>query len=286
VANPTARIALVTGASSGIGAAFARALAADSYDLVLVARSERRLTELAATLTAAHGVAVEVIVADLTDDSGWERVAARLSDTARPVDLLVNNAGLSLNTPFLRSTPARETELLNLNVHAVMRLTLAVLPGMVERRRGGVLNVSSVAGFGAAMPGSTYSASKAWVTNFSESVGQSVSRFGVRVMALCPGYVRTEFHQRAGIDMTKTPDWLWLDADQLVRDALRDLRRGKLVSIPNWKYKVAVFGLRHLPRPLLQRVARDTRGRIGRNEGTEVTDIDPDGGRRQTHSST
>jgi short-subunit dehydrogenase len=105
-------------------------------------------------------------------------------------------------------------------------------------------------------------------------------------MALCPGYVRSEFHQRAGIDMTKTPDWLWLDADQLVRDALRDLRRGKLVSVPNWKYKVAVFGLRHLPRPLLHRVARDTRGRIGRNEGTGVTDIDPDGGSRQTHSST
>jgi len=261
-------------------------LAADSYDLVLVARREDRLTELADTLSAGHGVAVEVIVADLTDDSGRERVAARLGDPARPVDLLVNNAGLSLNTPFVRSSAARETELLNLNVYAMMRLTLAVLPGMVARRRGGVLNVSSVAGFAAVMPGSTYSATKAWVTNFSESVGQSVSRFGVRVMALCPGYVRSEFHQRAGIDMTKTPDWLWLDADQLVRDALRDLRRGKLVSVPNWKYKVAVFGLRHLPRPLLQRVARDTRGRIGRNEGTEVTDIDPDGGRRQTHSST
>jgi short-subunit dehydrogenase len=287
VANhPTARTALVTGASSGIGAAFARALAADSYDVVLVARREDRLTELAATLTADHGVAVEVIVADLTGDSGRERVAARLSDPARPVDLLVNNAGLSLNTPFVRSSPARETELLNLNVYAVMRLSLAALPGMVARRRGGVLNVSSVAGFAAVMPGSTYSASKAWVTNFSESVGQSVSRFGVRVMALCPGYVRSEFHQRAGINMTKTPDWLWLDADQLVRDALRDLRRGKLVSVPNWKYKMAVFGLRHLPGPLLHRVARDTRGRIGRNEGAEVTDIDPDGGSRQTHSST
>jgi short-subunit dehydrogenase len=267
--------ALVTGASSGIGAAFARRLAAESYDLVLVARNEQRLTDLAATLTDRHGVVIEVIVADLTDDSGRERVAARLDDPTRPVDLLVNNAGLSLNTPFLRSTAARETELLSLNVHAVMRLTLAALPPMVARRAGAVLNVSSVAGFGAAMPGSTYSASKAWVTNFSESVGQSVSPFGVRVMALCPGYVRTEFHQRAGINMTKTPDWLWLDADQLVRDALRDLRRGKLVSVPDWKYKVAVFGLRHLPRPLLQRVARDTRGRIGRNEGTEVTDIDP-----------
>jgi len=146
----------------------------------------------------------------------------------------------------------------------VMRLTHAVLPGMVERKRGAVINVSSVAGFGAAMPGSTYSASKAWVTNFTESVGLSVARFGVSLMALCPGYVRTEFHQRAGINMSRTPNFLWLDADRLVAEAMRDLRRGKVVSVPTWKYKVAVFALRHLPRPLLQRVARDTRGRIGR----------------------
>lgn len=279
------RTALVTGASSGIGAAFARRLAATGYELILVARDRQRLTESADRLTEQHGVAVEVIVADLTDDSGRERVAARLTEPDRPVDLLVNNAGLTLNTSFLRSSPELETRLLSLNVHAVMRLTLAALPGMVKRRQGAVLNVSSVAGFGAAMPGSTYPASKAWVTNFSESIALSVAPFGVRVMALCPGYVRTEFHQRAGINVTKTPDWLWLDADELVRRALRDLRRGKLVSVPDWKYKVAVFGLRHLPRPLLQRVARDTRGRIGRNEGTEAAGIDPDGGIRQTHRS-
>jgi short-subunit dehydrogenase len=117
------------------------------------------------------------------------------------------------------------------------------------------------------MPGSTYSASKAWVTNFTESIALSVAPFGVRVMALCPGYVRTEFHARAGINMSKTPNFLWLDADRLIVDALRDLRRGKVVSVPSWKYKVAVFGLRYLPRPLLQRVARDTRGRIGRENG-------------------
>ena len=122
-----------------------------------------------------------------------------------------------------------------------------------------------MAGFGAAMPGSTYPASKAWVTNFSESVALSVARFGVRVMALCPGYVRTEFHQRAGINMSKTPEaGCGSTRTSWSQDALRDLRRGKVVSVPNWKYKVAVFALRHFPRPLLQRVARDTRGRIGR----------------------
>jgi uncharacterized protein len=261
VARPTA---LVTGASSGIGAAFARRLAADGYGLVLVARGADRLEETAHRLGTEHGVPIEVLVSDLATDEGRERVADRLSDPG--VDMLVNNAGMSLNTSFLRSTPEREAQLLSLNVHAVMRLTLAALPGMVERRRGEIVNVSSVSGFGAAMPGSTYPASKAWVTNFSESVGLSVAPFGVRVMALCPGYVRTEFHRRAGINMSKTPEWLWLDADELIRDAMRDLRRGRLVSVPDWKYKVAVFALRHLPRRLLRRVARDTRGRIGRDE--------------------
>jgi len=260
----TTRTALVTGASSGIGAAFARRLAAEKYGLVLVARDPDRLAATAESLRAEHGVQVEVISADLGTDAGRELVATRLQDPARPIDLLVNNAGLSLNTPFLRSTVEGETQLLSLNVHAVMRLTLAVLPGMVDRSRGEIINVSSVSGFGAAMPGSTYPASKAWVTNFSESVALSVARFGVRVMALCPGYVRTNFHQRAGINMSKTPAFMWLDADKLVQEALRDLRRGKVVSVPSWKYKVAVFALRHLPRPLLQRVARDTRGRISR----------------------
>ena len=260
------RTALVTGASAGIGAAFVRRLAKDGYDLVTVARDETRLGRNADEVRAAHGVRVEVLVADLATESGREAVADRLLDEARPVDLLVNNAGLSLNTPFLRSSALRETELLSVNVHAVMRLTLAALPGMVARGHGGVVNVSSVAGFGAAMPGSTYPASKAWVTNFSESVALSVAPLGVAVMALCPGYVRTEFHQRAGIDMSKTPEWLWLDADELAEHAIRDLRRGKMVSVPGWKYKVAVFGLRHLPRSLLTRVARDTRGLVGRDD--------------------
>ena len=252
------RTALITGATSGIGAAFARRLSAERYDLVLVARNVERLNASAADL----GGSVEVISADLSTDEGRERVATRLQDPERPVDLLVNNAGISLNTSFLRSTPELEQRLLSVNVEAVMRLTLAALPGMVERKAGEIVNVSSVSGFGAAMPGSTYPASKAWVTNFSESIALSVGRFGVRVMALCPGYVRTEFHERAGINMSKTPAWMWLDADSVVIDALRDLRRGKLVSVPNWKYKIAVFGMRHLPRSLVRRASRDTRGRV------------------------
>lgn len=259
------RRALVTGATAGIGAAFARRLAADGWHLVLVARDVARLDESAAELTGRYGRQVETIPADLSTDDGCAGVERRLADGS-PIDLLVNNAGISLNTPFLRSTVEDEARLLRLNVHAVMRLTLAALRPMTERRNGTVINVSSVAGFGAVMPGSTYSASKAWVTNFSESVGQSARPFGVRVMALCPGYTRTEFHDRAGINMSKTPEWMWLQADDVVDEALRDLRKGKMVSVPGWRYKLAVAGLRHAPRGLLHRVSRDTRGRIGREE--------------------
>ncbi|MGI5212440.1 SDR family NAD(P)-dependent oxidoreductase [Plantactinospora sp. CA-290183] len=257
---------MVTGATAGIGAAFARRLAADGYDLLLVARDGDRLAGVAAELTARYGTDVQVLPADLAGDEGATAVERRLSDPAEPVDLLVNNAGISLNRPFLRSTVEAEARLLRLNVHAVLRLTLAVLPGMTERRQGAVINVSSVAGFAAVMPGSTYSASKAWVTNFSEAVALSARPFGVRVMALCPGYTRTEFHERAGINMSKTPEWLWLRADDVVRDALRDLDRGRLVSVPDWKYKLVAFGLRHAPGRLWRAVARDTRGRIGRED--------------------
>ena len=263
----TKQTAVITGATAGIGAAFGRRLATEGYDLILVARGQDRLSAFAAELTETHAVAVTTLSADLATAEGCDLLAARLADAGQPVDLLVNNAGFTLNTPFLKSTVAAEERLLAVNVNAVMRLTLAVLPGMVARHGGAVVNVSSVSGFGAVMPGSTYPASKAWVTNFSESVDLSVRRYGVRVMALCPGYTRTEFHERAGINTTKTPDWMWLDADGVVRDGLRDLRRGKAVSVPNWKYKVAAAAIRHLPRPLIQRAARDTRGRIGREEG-------------------
>jgi short-subunit dehydrogenase len=253
--------ALITGATAGLGASFARQLASEGYDLVLVARGADRLAAYATELAERYGVTTEPLPADLSTEPGGAAVAERLTDPDRPVEMLVNNAGFSLNTPFTRSTEADETRLLQLNVLAVMRLTHAALPGMVARRRGDVINVSSVAGFFSVMPGSTYPATKAWVTNFSQSIATSVLGAGVRIMALCPGYVRTEFHQRAGINMSKTPNWAWLDADSVVRDGLRDLRRGKLVSVPDWKYKLAVGFGRHAPLGLLRRVARDTRGR-------------------------
>jgi short-subunit dehydrogenase len=258
--------ALITGATSGIGAAFARQLAAKGYGLVLVARNTERLTAVADELSARHHVETAVLPADLATAAGCRPVEERFAATDKPIDLLVNNAGVTLNRSFLRSTADDEERLLGLNVHAVMRLTHAALPGMVARRRGAIVNVSSASGFAAVMPGSTYPASKAWVMHFSEAIGLSVRQFGVRVMALAPGYTRTEFHNRAGINMTKTPPWLWLDADDVVRDGLRDLTRGRLVSVPNWKYKTVVFAMRHAPRRLLHRASTDTRGRIGRDE--------------------
>jgi short-subunit dehydrogenase len=242
----------VTGATAGIGAAFARALAAEGYDLVLVARDGARLATVADEVSARHGVTAVPLVADLATPDGCRAVEDRLADPEAPVDLLVNNAGRAQRRTLLKVTADDLDELLALNVRAVLRLTRAVLPGMVERGRGDIVNVSSVAGF-LASAGSTYPASKAWVTNFSESVGLSVRRHGVRVLALCPGYTRTEFHQRAGADAGKIPRWLWLSADDVVRAGLRDLRRGRLVSVPDWRYKAAVFGIRYAPRRLIQR---------------------------------
>ncbi len=260
MATTESRRALITGATSGIGAAFARRLAASGHDLMLVARDEQRLAMTAAELSAEYGIRADIHGTDLSTADG----CAPIEDLLRSnqYDLLVNNAGRTLNRSFLRSTAEDEERLLYLNVHAVMRLTHAALPGMVERRRGDVINVSSASSFAPVMPGSTYPASKAWVTNFSQSIGLSVKPMGVRVMALCPGYTRTEFHSSAGINMSRTPSFMWLDADNVVRDALRDLAKGRAVSIPDWRYKVAVFGMRHAPIGLLRRASRDTRGKI------------------------
>ncbi|BCL15009.1 SDR family NAD(P)-dependent oxidoreductase [Micromonospora sagamiensis] len=257
-------LAVVTGATAGIGAAFARRLARDGYDLVLVARDAARLSGFAAELTERHGRTVETLPADLSTEDGCVAVERRLTD-GRPVDLLVNNAGIALTRSFLRTTVADEARLLRLNVVSVMRLTHAVLPTMTARRQGAVINVSSVAGFGAVEAGSTYSATKAWVTNFSESVGQAARPHGVRVMALCPGFTRTEFHQRAGIDTSSMPGWIWLDADAVIDEGLRDLRKGRLVSVPDWKYKLAVVALRHTPQRLLHRLTRRGKTLAGRD---------------------
>jgi uncharacterized protein len=247
--------ALVTGATAGIGAAFARELAARGHDLVLVARDEGRLREMAGALP----VPVEVLAADLADDAGCARVEQRCADG---VDLLVNNAGLGTKGSFHEVPLADEEHQLRLNVRAVLRLTHAALPAMVGRGRGDVVNVSSVAGFAPGARGATYSASKAWVTNFSESLHLQYAERGVRVLALCPGFTRTEFHARADMDVSGIPDRLWLDADDVVRVGLRDLEAGKALSVPGPQYKAVVAASRLVPTSLRARVVRGLGSRM------------------------
>jgi short-subunit dehydrogenase len=236
--------ALVTGATSGIGNAFARRLAAEGYGLVIVSRDVRRLDAVAVALRERYGADVEVLPADLSDREQMERVADRLRDNARPIDFLVNNAGFAAQKPFPTGDLAEEERMLDVLIRAVLVLTASAVPGMVARGRGNIVTVSSVAGF---LPTGTYSAAKSWATFFTTSLAGQLAGTGVIATALCPGFVRTEFHQRAKMDMSALPGWVWLSADGVVDSCLADVRRGRTISVPSFRYKMIAFLFRHLP---------------------------------------
>jgi short-subunit dehydrogenase len=247
----TRTTSLVTGPTAGIGLEIARQLAARGSDLVLVARSTARLEEVATQLTTEFGIRTEIIAADLADRDALALVEARLADASRPIDLLVNNAGFGLKGSFLDNSVEAEQAHLDVLVVAPMRLTHAALGPMVARGSGTVLNVSSVAGF---LPRGTYSAAKSYVTKFSEWAHYEYRPQGVHVMALCPGFVRTEFHERMDVGRDSVPSALWLDAEEFVTAALADLDAGKAVSVPTLRYKAIVTGAKYVPTGLLQRL--------------------------------
>ena len=256
----TRPVAVITGPTSGLGEGFARRYAVDGYDLVLVARDVERLERLAAELRDEAGVDVEVIPADLAVAADRAKVAERLRAGVR---VLVNNAGIGTAGEFWSADLAVLQAQLDVNVTAVMELTHAALPAMLAAGAGTVLNVASVAGL---LPGrgSTYSASKAWVVSFSEGLANGLGGTGVGVHALCPGFVHTEFHQRAGIDMAGTSSFLWLEVDDVVRETMADLAKGKVVIIPGLQYKVLTTGGRIVPRNMvraLTKVVAKGRGR-------------------------
>jgi uncharacterized protein len=248
--------ALITGASSGIGAAFARRLARDGYDLVLLGRDGDRLAATAERLVPA--VKTSVLVADLATDDGIAAAAER----AGGVDLLVNNAGFGNPAPFTQASLNDELRMLKVHCEAVLRLTRAAIEGMTGReappgRRRGVINVSSVSAFTGR---GSYGATKAWEVSFSLGVAADLSSAGrhEHVMALCPGFTRTEFHQRAGMNVSDVPRFMWLNADRVASAALRDFNRGVGVSIPGAQYKVLLALARLAPPALAARLGSRT----------------------------
>ncbi len=242
-------IALVTGASSGIGAEFARQLAARRYDLILVARRRERLEKLAAELAAAHGIHAEVLAADLTVDAELRQVEERIARDGG-IDLLVNNAGLGVSGRFWETASEAQDFLHRLHVMATMRLTHAALPGMIARNSGAIISVSSVAGFLPAAISSTYGSTKAWINAFTQGLYLELKSKGsaVRVQALCPGFTYTEFHDVARVDRRVIPARLWMKAVDVVAASLRGLERGKLFVVPGWRYKLVVWLVPKLPR--------------------------------------
>ncbi len=258
-------LALVTGASSGIGAAFAGALAQRKYDLIVVARRQDRLDELARSIERSHGVKVESMAADLTRDQDLARVEQRIA-SASNLELLVNNAGFGSRGKFFETDLAHQDQMHRLHVLATMRLTHAALAGMVARAKGGIINVSSVAGFWQAPGNVSYCATKCWMNSFTEGLALELSgaRSPVKVQALCPGYTRSEFHDAAGLNRNHIGAGMWMSAEEVVAESLRGLEQGKTFVIPGWRYKAATFLLKHMPRAILRGAAVRQQRRLGR----------------------
>jgi short-subunit dehydrogenase len=243
-------LAMITGPTSGIGYAFANALASEGDDLVLVARNVDRLRSVGEGLAATYGVSAVVEHADLSVRDDVRRIETLLA--RRPVDVLVNNAGFGLAASMLDTDIEDEQRSVDVHITAVLRLTRAALPAMIARGSGEIVNVSSVSGF---LARGTYGAHKAWVTRFSRSMNAQYGTDDLRIMALCPGFVRTEFHARSGANAGRIPGWMWLQPADVVREGLEHLRAGRAVSIPSRRYRALVRASQLAPDRVVARFA-------------------------------
>jgi short-subunit dehydrogenase len=236
--------ALITGASSGIGEAFARQLASEKYNLILVARRKEKLAELASELESAHSITVDMVIADLSTEGGIASVEGLISG-GRDVDLLVNNAGFGTTGAFVEVDPKKQNAMMSLHVDACVRLSRAVLPGMIERRQGGIINLSSISSFFPVPNRTVYGATKAAMNQFSNSLAYEVARFGVHIQALAPGFTYTEFHDSPEFDgwsRSQVSRGLWMSAKQVVNISLSELKRNKrVIVIPGWRNRMLVW---------------------------------------------
>jgi short-subunit dehydrogenase len=255
--------ALVTGASSGIGAAIARELASRGYGVTLVARREERLQSLATEITSAHEVPAEAIACDLADPVERDRLAEELGARGRAVQVLVNNAGFGHQADFATSPRERMLEMVNINVEAVVDLTSRFLTGMVDRGRGSVINIASTAAF-QPLPGSAvYAASKSFVLSFSEAIRTELRGSGVTVTAVCPGPVKTEFTDVAGVGGVedRTPSVVWMSAEDVARHAIDGAANDRRVVVPGALNRATALAGQHSPRalalPLISRIWRN-----------------------------
>ena len=246
--------ALVTGATAGIGESFTRLLAENNYNIVLIARDLPRLNERAVQLQAQYKVRTHVIQADLATDTGCAVVEQYIANNQ--IDVLINNAGFGINKAFTVSALDTEQQLLDVLVRTPMRLMHVALPLMKQRNKGVVINVSSVASF---IAGGTYSAAKSYLTVLTESLHTEFAGTNVKISALCPGFTRTEFHQRGRMSMQGLPNFMWLAPDKLVAKAWRDALKGEAISIPGWQYKLLVFVIQRLPRSIVRKVGMSVR---------------------------
>jgi short-subunit dehydrogenase len=249
-------LAVITGGTAGIGRIFAERLAARSLDLLLVARDAKRLEAVKRELEERYRITVEVFPADLTIDTDVSLLVARITQSPQ-LALLINNAGFGTRGPLLSTSPARQEAMLRLHTMAPMRLSQAALPNLLNNATGAIVNVSSVASFLFSAFNVNYCATKAYLTSFSEGLAAELAGTGVRVQALCPGFTRSEFHQRMEVDVGDIPGWMWLSAEKVVDSSLACLdRNGPVVCIPGFRYKLMVMLLRLTPRWIIARVTQ------------------------------